>query len=193
MRAVALLACLPAVLAGCSRDAADDGDPGTFRVAKAVLKSLLSSAAEPSSAEPSSEEVDAAEPSKVVSESAPAAASAQVAPEPEAPQTCVVPYSGPVTIIAAASTNVLRKSVLERRGVPLVYETDDTAIWEDGRVMTVDVENVGNHLNAVGWATNPMQILGAGTRPGGSSAGWDSGDGQFAFKQSKARKTRRRG
>jgi hypothetical protein len=181
---LALLACLPALLAGCSGDDAAEGKPGTLRIAKAVIARLLSDSSDAGSSERTSRA--AAEPEATVP--LPVA-------EPEPPQTCVVPYSGPVTIIAASTPNVLRRSVAERRGVPLVYETDDTAIWQDGRVMTVDVENVGSHLNAVGWAANPIQLLGASARPGGSTAnlGWDSGESQFASKTTKSRKTRRRG
>jgi hypothetical protein len=122
-------------------------------------------------------------------------AEAALALQTEEPQTCVVPYNGPVTIIQARTPSALARTVADRPRVPIVYETEDTAIWEDGRVVTTDVENLGTHLNAVGWASNPMQILGAGARPGGSTRnlGWASATSSFGNSKTTKKRRRRRG
>ena len=75
-----------------------------------------------------------------------------------------------------------------------MYETEDTAIFAGGRVLTTDLEGVGSHLNAVGWSTNPMKILGSNVRPGGSSRniGWSSAE-NTQKRGSRSKKRRRRG
>ena len=112
--------------------------------------------------------------------------------EPEAPETCEIPYSGPVTVIPVRSAAALARSVADRPSRELVYETEDTAIFEGGRVLTLDMENLGTHLNAVGWSTNPIKIMGAGVRPGGSSRnlGWNSAENTQGKKRKKKRRRR---
>jgi hypothetical protein len=111
--------------------------------------------------------------------------------EPEVPETCEIPYSGPVTIIPVRNASALSRSVADRPRRELVYETEDTAIFEDGRVLTLNMENLGTHLNAVGWSANPIKIMGAGVRPGGSrrNTGWNSAEN--TGKRSKKRRRRR--
>jgi hypothetical protein len=172
-----------AVVVSCSSGDAGDGKPGALRVVKAVVTSLLSGSAETRHEIPAEEEP-------------PLAAEPALALDAQPPQTCTVPYAGPVTIVPVRTPAALQRGVAERRDVALVYETDDTAIWEDGRVLTLDVENLGSHLNAVGWATNPMRILGASTRPGSSGAnlGWRTGQSSFqSSARAKPKKRRRRG
>ncbi len=113
--------------------------------------------------------------------------------EPEAPETCEIPYRGPVTIVRVRSPTALARSVADRPSRELVYETEDTAIFEDGRILTLNLENLGTHLNAVGWSTNPINIMGAGVRPGGSgrNTGWNSAEN--TGKKSKKKRRRRRG
>lgn len=171
-----------AVVVSCSSGDGSDGKPAALRVVKAVVTSLLSGSPE------TRQEIRAAE------DPPPAAEPGLALHAP--PQTCTVPYAGPVTIVPVRTPAALQRGVSERRDVALVYETDDTAIWEDGRVLTLDVENLGSHLNAVGWATNPMRILGASTRPGSSGAnfGWSSGQSSFqSSAAAKPKKRRRRG
>lgn len=176
--------------AGCggSTDANGEAKPSGFQIAKAVLTSLLSNSVE---AEPAPAPVEpTVDPIATTEDLAALASNADV------PQTCVVPYNGPVTIIKASSLTAFARGVDDRPRARIVYETEDTAIWEDGRVLTTDVENVGTHLNAVGWASNPMQIMGAGARPGGSrqNLGWASSTSSFKNSNStKKRKRRRRG
>jgi hypothetical protein len=169
---VLLAAGLALSLPGCgSGGKRDSGEPeaGPLRVVEAMIKGFLSNKVDAKETKESAPEREPAPPQPD------AASFAETAP----PETCVVPYSGPVTIIPVRSAMALARSVAERPRQQLVYETENTAIFGDGRVITTDVEDVGRHLNAVGWSANPIQILGASVVPGGSSQnlGWSSGEG----------------
>ncbi len=188
-----LVVCLVVLILACSRDDAPGDRPGTFRVLKAVARAFLANSVE------ASKELEEG-PLEGLATQLPQAPPPGPAPplgplEAEPPKTCFVPYNGPVTIIPVRTPAALQRSIDDRRSVPIVYETDDTAIWEDGRVLTMDVENLGTHLNAVGWASNPMRILGASARPGGSVAnlGWNSGQTSFKKKAGARKRKRRRG
>jgi hypothetical protein len=113
-------------------------------------------------------------------------------PIDEEPTTCEVPYNGQVTIVSVRNPAALVRAMTDRGPIPIVYSTEDTTIYEDGRVLTWNVEAVGDHLNAVGWVSNPMRILGAGTIPGNqfASSGW--GKQSNSSKPSRAKKKRRR-
>ena len=174
---------------GGGDDPKGDAQPGVGQILRAVMTSLVSNA------------IDAREQDAADADPAPTPGPPEGPPElavtrePEAPQTCEIPYNGPVTIIRAPTPTAFARSRDERRRAALVYETDDTAIWEDGRVLTTDVENLGTHLNAVGWSSNPMQIVGASTRPGGSgqNVGWNSATSSFQdSKTTEKRKQKRR-
>ena len=84
--------------------------------------------------------------------------------------SCEIPYRGLVTIIPVRSRNALRRAAADPTPSVLVYSTEDTAIFDDGRVLTADVENVGEDLSAVGWAANQMRIL--GTTAGAAAASY---------------------
>jgi hypothetical protein len=174
-----------ALAMGCSGGDATDGKPGTMRVLKAIVTSFLSNSVD---AEKQADASEGETPSR-----APEPAPDFAALDPEPAETCVIPYNGPVTIIPVRSPSVLSRTIAERRDARLVYATEDTAIWEDGRILTMNLEDLGTHLNAVGWASNPMQILGASTRPGSSSSnlGWGSGQTSFQTPIVKKRKRRR--
>lgn len=181
-----LLCCAASLACAPASEGDGNGKPGAFRIARAVLTNLLSNRVgtrdegTPPPAAPR-------DPQPLLAAETPVA---------DPPESCRVPYSGPVTIIPVRSSAAIARSLAERREVPVVYETDDTAIWRDGRVMTTDVENLGHHLDALGWAANPMTIAGAGIRPGGSNRnlGWNSSTSSFQESDGRKRKrTRRRG
>ena len=189
--------CLLVIGAGCGGSGDDaEAKPGAARIVRAVLSSLLSNSVEArKSDEAGLEEPPRGDASRAEAQDARDPRLAAGNDEGLGPERCVVPYNGPVTIIRASTPTAFARSVGGRRHVPLVYETEDTAIWQDGRVLTTDVENLGSHLNAVGWASNPMQIAGASARPGssGQNLGWDSGTSSFKdSSQTKKRKKRRR-
>ena len=184
-------------LTGCGQSESEDGQPSTFRVVKAVMKSLLSNSVEvkesPTEGASTSQQPGRSEPA---SSSEPEAGTPPaVLAEAEAPQTCSVPYGGAVTIIPVRNANALQRSVAERPSRGLVYETEDTAIFDNGQVLTTNLEGLGTHLGAVGWSANPMKILGASVRPGGSSrnVGWNSAENTKSKSKRGKRKRRRRG
>lgn len=114
----------------------------------------------------------------------------------EEPTSCKIPYNGPVTIVTVRTATALARAMADRGAIPIVYSTEDTAIYEDGRVMTSNVGAVGDHLSAVGWVQNPMQILGAGTsqRTQVASSQWRRNSNSSKPGTSrKSRKKRRRG
>ena len=196
-----LIASLVTGCGGGGSDEASETKPGPFRIVRAIITSLLSNSIEINESSELSElsELNEKEPAaQAAPPDAGRSSQPMAAQEPDAPQTCVVPYTGPVTIVAVRTPTALARSVADRGQVRLVYETEDTAIWEDGRVHTLNVEELGTHLNAVGWASNPMRILGAGTRPGGAAArgGWNAGTSSFkrsAKSNARKRRKRRRG
>ncbi len=171
-------------LAGCGEDESSEGNPGTLRVAVAVAKSFLSNFVEATETEPESTPLPPESPPMPLASF-----------EPEVPETCEIPYSGPITIIPVRNAAALARSVADRPIRELVYETEDTAIFEGGRVLTLNMENLGTHLNAVGWSTNPIKIMGAGVRPGGSSlnTGWNSAENTQNTGKKRKKKRRRRG
>lgn len=185
LRAALALVCCSCVLAcGPTSDEGGEARPGALRLARALLSSLLSEREEP----PETGSLPPRTPPD------PEPLVDRPEPEAEAARSCRVPYAGPVTIIPVRAADSLARAVAERREVLLVYETDDTAIWSDGRVMTTDMETLGEHLNAVGWAENPITIAGPATRPGasGRNPAWSSST-SFFEKSGKQKRRRRRG
>jgi hypothetical protein len=195
------LGVLVALGTGCGASKEDgEASPSAAAITRAVLTSLLSNSVEARKSEPGPEPTpppqrEGSRPEPGPPPAAPGGAGTVAADDrSQGPETCEIPYNGPVTIIRSPSPSAFARAVDARPRVRLVYETDDTAIWEDGRVLTTDVENLGNHLNAVGWASNPMQIAGASARPGasGRNLGWDSATSSFQQKDQKQKRKKRR-
>ena len=114
-------------------------------------------------------------------------------PTGEEPTSCEVAYSGPVTIVTVRTLGALARAMADRRPIPIVYSTEDTAAYEDGQVLTSNVEAVGDHLNALGWVQNPMRIAGAGTGVYASAVSYDRSRDSSSSKPKTRRKRRRRG
>ena len=81
----------------------------------------------------------------------------------------------------------------DRRPIPIVYSTLDTAAYEDGQILTSNVEAVGDHLSELGWVQNPMRIAGAGTGSFASAVSYDRSSDSSRSKPKTRRKRRRRG
>lgn len=186
--ALALL--LAFALAGCAKSEASgarkDDEPSGFQIAKAIVTNLLSNSVEAKKQAASEPDRQAPAPREASADWAVAAAQTELS------QTCEIPYNGPVTVIPVRTATALARSVADRPARDLVYETDDTAIFEDGRVLTTALENVGSHINAVGWSANPVEILGASVRPGSSRMNVGASS-ESSFGKKKRRKRRRRG
>ena len=181
--AVLAIACFTLCTACSPSDAAAPGS----RSLSALVGRFLAKAAQRNDEEGSG----AAKPTPSHRSPTPARADAAVADAREEPRTCEVPYSGPVTIVPVRTIGALERAMNDRGTIPVVYATEDTAIYQDGRVLTTKVDSLGQHLNTVGWAENPMQILGAASGPPASAADWrTTSNGGSTGKQ---RRTRRRG
>jgi hypothetical protein len=83
-----------------------------------------------------------------------------------------------VTVIPVRYASQLQRTVAALRAAPLIYQTADTAVFEDGRIVTSEVEHVGAHLNELGWTENPLKISGAAAGAAGTARyAWRSGQG----------------
>ena len=70
------------------------------------------------------------------------------------------PATGPVSLMILKSpgrVQSLAKSLA--RGVPVVARSESTVVFQDGRVMTSDVEAAGRELNRLGWSRRPIQVV----------------------------------
>lgn len=44
-----------------------------------------------------------------------------------------------------------------------LVSTPDTVVYADGRAVTSNLDAMSRHLNALGWSSRPIEIVGAGT------------------------------
>jgi len=73
------------------------------------------------------------------------------------------PRNEPVLVVLVESPQQVRAAAEGiSRTRPLVNESD-TVIFADGRVVTSSLASTSTHLNALGWASRPIEIAGAGT------------------------------
>jgi hypothetical protein len=76
-------------------------------------------------------------------------------------EVCETPPSrGPISIIVLQSgdrVHELAGSVA--RGASIVAKDASTVIFDDGRVITADVEAAGRHLNALGWGARRIHFV----------------------------------
>jgi hypothetical protein len=75
------------------------------------------------------------------------------------------PASEPVLLVLVDSPQQVRGAADGlSRARPLVNEAD-TVIFADGRAVTSSLAAVSTHLNALGWASRKIEIVGAGSMP----------------------------
>ncbi len=72
------------------------------------------------------------------------------------------PRSEPVLVVLVASPPRVREAAAGLSKAPVLVSAADTLIFADGRAVTSDLGSVSRHLNALGWATRPIEIAGAG-------------------------------
>jgi hypothetical protein len=86
-----------------------------------------------------------------------------LAPAPGAlAQSCKVkPSSGPVSLLILDSARKVDEFAATPRDAVIVVRETGLAIFEDGRVVTSDVDAATHHLNALGWGSRPIQIVAA--------------------------------
>lgn len=70
------------------------------------------------------------------------------------------PSSGPVSLVILSSpTQVYEYARATAHGVPVVAHGPATVVFQDGRVISSDVEAVGRHLNELGWSTRSVNVV----------------------------------
>ena len=68
--------------------------------------------------------------------------------------------NGPVSLMILKSPAKVRALAASLgRGVPVVSSSTRTVIFRDGRVITADVEEAGQRLNALGWSKRPVRVV----------------------------------
>jgi hypothetical protein len=87
------------------------------------------------------------------------------------------PANEPVLVVLVESPPQVRAAADDiSRARPLVNEAD-TVIFADGRAVTSNLAAVSAHLNALGWASRKIEIVGAGSMPRAPIASASSGRG----------------
>ena len=87
------------------------------------------------------------------------------------------PPSEPVLLVLVESPQQVRAAADGiSRARPLVNEAD-TVIFADGRAVTSNLASVSTHLNALGWASRKIEIVGAGSMPRAPIASAPNGRG----------------
>ncbi len=71
---------------------------------------------------------------------------------------------GPVSIVVVASPERVQRYAADLPGTTVLRRDAETVVLADGRVVTADIAAVGPHLNALGWAGRPIQIVGSFSR-----------------------------
>ena len=79
-----------------------------------------------------------------------------------ASEVCEAPANanGPVSLMILKSPAKVRALAASLgRGVPVVSRSAHTVIFRDGRVITANVEEAGQQLNALGWSGRPVRVV----------------------------------
>jgi hypothetical protein len=75
-----------------------------------------------------------------------------------------VPSSGPVALVILASGPKVLAYARKLKGT-VIRRDAQTVIFDDGRVVTADVEAVARHLNAIGWGSRRIDVVAAFAPP----------------------------
>jgi hypothetical protein len=69
----------------------------------------------------------------------------------------------PVLVVLVESSAKVEPAAAGLSKAPRLVSTADTVIYADGRVVSSDLGAASGHLNALGWASRPIEIAGAGS------------------------------
>ena len=72
--------------------------------------------------------------------------------------------TGPVSLIILQSGQRVHSYAKSVGGRVAAYD-EKTVIFQDGRVVTADVEAAGEHLNTLGWGARPIRVVASLPRP----------------------------
>jgi hypothetical protein len=68
---------------------------------------------------------------------------------------------GGVSILVVATRQRVKQFAASVRDTRVVRRDAETVLFEDGRVVTSNVEALGPHLNALGWGQRKIAIVGS--------------------------------
>jgi hypothetical protein len=89
-----------------------------------------------------------------------AVAALAIAPPARAEQSCQAkPASGPVSILIVASPESVASFAASVQNARALVHERGTVIFDDGRVVTSNVDAATTHLNALGWGARPIEIV----------------------------------
>ncbi len=74
-------------------------------------------------------------------------------------KSCDTARAQSVQLLILASSQKVDAYVKTLKGVVVVRRDPTTAVLDDGRVITSDVSATTDHLNALGWANLPIQVV----------------------------------
>jgi hypothetical protein len=72
-----------------------------------------------------------------------------------------VDVQGGVSILVVATREKVKEFSASVRDARIVRRDAETVLFEDGRVVTSNVEALGGHLNALGWGQRSIAIVGS--------------------------------
>jgi hypothetical protein len=79
-------------------------------------------------------------------------------------EICEVPSNGPVTLVILASGSKVNAYARELKGA-VIRRDAKTVIFNDGRVITADIEAAGRHLNDLGWGARRIDVVASFAAP----------------------------
>jgi hypothetical protein len=103
------------------------------------------------------------------------------------------PDTGPVAVLVVGSAGAVKSAAAQYAGLPILHRDAETVIFEDGRVITSNVEAVGDYLNELGWSGRELELLGSMPRRYASSGGGNWRTRSDAKKSPPRKRRRRRG
>jgi hypothetical protein len=81
------------------------------------------------------------------------------APSPADAQSCTAKSSGPVSILILDSAQRVEEYASSVRDGRVAARDRGTVIFEDGRVVTADVDAATRQLNALGWGARRIEVV----------------------------------
>ncbi len=74
-------------------------------------------------------------------------------------KTCVAKGASNVQLVILASPAKVKSYAATVKNASVVRSDRTTVVLDDGRVITADLESATEHLNALGWAQLPIQVV----------------------------------
>ncbi len=68
------------------------------------------------------------------------------------------PSRGPVSLIILSSGHKVHELAASVKDARIVAKDTNTVVFDDGRVITADVDSAGEHLNQLGWGGRRIKV-----------------------------------